>query len=138
MIPLLTVGVVQPRLVIVQPRLVVVQSHLLAVEHDLLPQSQQVEEGMILDQFRGLRVGEWTEIVDLHHQLLVMDEIGMINSTIIVKIAAGVNERDIAISRSPCLVTGRCSTASATKIMQEMIEGMSLKNLAERTCLSLF
>jgi hypothetical protein len=126
MIPLLTVGVIQPRL--------------LAVEHDILPQSQleQVEEGMILDQFRGLRVGEWTEIVDLHHQLLVMDEIGMINSTIIVKIAASVNERDIAISRSPRLVTGRCSTASATKIMQEMIEGMSLKNLAERTCLSLF
>ena len=73
---------------------------------------------MILDQFRGLRVGEWTEIVDRHHQLLVMDEIGMINSTIFVKIAVNGRDQD--------------------RDMQEMIEGMSLKNLAERTCLSLF
>ena len=80
MIPLLTVGVLQLRL--------------LVVEHGLLPQDQKQEEETILDRSRGLHLGEWTEIVDLHHRLLVMDdEIGMM--TIVVRTA--VNENKIGI-----------------------------------------
>ena len=51
---------------------------------------------MILDRSRCLRVGkDWTEILDLHYQLLVMDEIGMIITTIVVTIA--VNDRESGI-----------------------------------------
>jgi hypothetical protein len=79
---LLTAGVVQPRIVVVNHGL------------RLLPQEQKEEEEMILDQSRGLRVGEWTEIVGLHCHLLVMDEIGLI-TTIVVR--TPVNESEIKI-----------------------------------------
>ena len=73
-IPLLTVSDVQP--------------HILVIDHSHLPQEQK-EEGRILDQSRGfLHVGEWTEI-GLHRRLLIIDEIGVIN-TVVVRT---VNER---------------------------------------------
>jgi len=68
------------------------------IEHDLLvPQDQKEEEEKILDRFRGLCIGEWTEIVIDLHLLLVMDEIGMIFIIIVVKTA--VNESGIKIDR---------------------------------------
>jgi hypothetical protein len=51
---------------------------------------------MILDQSRGLRVGEWwIKIVDLHYRLLVMDETGMITTTIVVTTAVNESENGI-------------------------------------------
>ena len=39
---------------------------------------------MILDQFRGHRVEQWIEmVVDLHHRLLVMDEIEIMVTTVV-------------------------------------------------------
>lgn len=67
-IPLLTVGEVQPRILI--------------VNRGLLPQKQVKEGEKFLDQFRGLRVGEWTE-TGLHRHILVVDEIGLITTVVV-------------------------------------------------------
>lgn len=52
---------------------------------------------MILNQSLGLRVGEWIEIVDLHHRLLVKDEIGMTVTIIVMRIAVNESESGIKI-----------------------------------------
>ena len=78
-IPLLTVGDVQPRV--------------LVIDHDHLPQEQKEGEERILDQCQGLRVGEWTEIGLLHRRLLVVDEIGPITTVVVMT----VNERESKI-----------------------------------------
>lgn len=74
MIPLLIVRDVQLRVLVVGQGL-------------LLQERKQEEEEKILDQSRGLRVGEWTEI-DLHLRLLDVDEIGLI-TTIVVRTVNG-------------------------------------------------
>ena len=78
MILLLTVGDVQPRILI--------------INHCHLLQEQKGGEGRILDQCQGLHVGEWTEI-GLHCHLLVMDEIGLITTVVVMT----VNERESKI-----------------------------------------
>jgi hypothetical protein len=89
MSPLLTVDVVQPRIVVVHHGL-------------LLPQDQKEEEEMILDQSRGLRVGEWTEIDP--HRLLVVDETDLITT---IDMRTAVNENEIKIEIGVLLRVGR-------------------------------
>ena len=89
MSPLLTVGAVQPRVVV--------------VTHGLLPQEQKEAEEMILDPSQDLRLGEWTEIVGLHRRLLVKDGIGQI-TTIVVRTAVNVSEIKIGIGVLPLRV----------------------------------
>ena len=72
MIPLLTVGDVHFCLVI--------------IEHGLLLPPDQKEEETILDQSRGLRVEEWTEIRPHCCLLVIMDEIRMM-VTIVMRTA---------------------------------------------------
>ena len=91
---LLTVGDVQPRV--------------LVVGHGLLLQEQVEEEERILDQSRDLRVGEWTEIglhrrllvvdeIGLHHRLLVVDEIGLIITVVVMTVTGSESESKIEI-----------------------------------------
>ena len=78
MIPLLTIGDVQFRLVI--------------VEHGILLPRDQKEEETILDQSQGLHVEEWTEIRPHRCLLVIMDEIGMM---VTIAMRTTVNDSEI-------------------------------------------